>query len=87
MIFIKLFQIITLKLQSKYGWELETVFDPIFHAAEDIVSMTPNGILTLKMSSGEHFDGKETAEEIIDLINCHPSDGKISFWSNLGKSS
>ncbi|EOI2370516.1 hypothetical protein [Klebsiella aerogenes] len=66
--FIKLSQQATVERQGKYGWVPETVYEPVFVAAAHIVSMAPHGITTVKMSSGERIDVKETPEEIIALL-------------------
>lgn len=66
--FIKLSQQATVERQDKYGWVPETVYEPVFVAAAHIVSMAPHGITTVKMSSGERIDVKETPEEIIALL-------------------
>ncbi|HDT5515092.1 hypothetical protein PGO25_15915 [Klebsiella aerogenes] len=66
--FIKLSQQATVERQGKYGWEPGTVYEPVFVAAAHIVSMAPHGITTLKMTSGERIDVKETPEEIIALL-------------------
>ncbi|HGY1897173.1 TPA: hypothetical protein ACNVPG_003044 [Klebsiella aerogenes] len=68
MIFLKLSQKTTIERQGKYGWEPGTVYEPVFVAAAHIVSMDPHGITTLKMTSGERIDVKETPEEIIALL-------------------
>ncbi|HDT4368083.1 TPA: hypothetical protein QHL04_002660 [Klebsiella aerogenes] len=66
--FLKLSQQATIDRQGKYGWEPETVYEPVFVAAAHIVSMDPHGITTVKMSSGERIDVKETPEEIMALL-------------------
>ncbi|HCM6938496.1 TPA: hypothetical protein N3097_000578 [Klebsiella aerogenes] len=66
--FIKLSQQATIDRHGKYGWEPETVYEPVFVAAAHIVSMDPHGITTVKMSSGERIDVKETPEEIMALL-------------------
>lgn len=68
MIFIKLNQKVTVEHQGKYGWEPETVYEPVFVAAEHIVSMFFAGLTTLKMTSSERIDVKETPEEITAMI-------------------
>ncbi|KJP58480.1 hypothetical protein SR71_08535 [Klebsiella aerogenes] len=68
MIFLKLNQKTTIERQGKYGWVPETVYEPVFVAAGHIVSMYFAGLTTLKMTSGEHIDVKETPEEIIALL-------------------
>ncbi len=45
---IKLSQQATIERQGKYGWEPETVFEPVFVAVGYIVIMTLHGITTLK---------------------------------------
>lgn len=68
MIFLKLTQKSTVERQGKYGWEPETVYDPVFVAAGHIVSMFFAGVTILKMTSGERIDVKETPEEIIAML-------------------
>ena len=68
MIFLKLSQKVTVERQGKYGWEPETVYEPVFVAAEHIVSMYFAGLTILKMTSGELIDVKETPEEIIAML-------------------
>lgn len=68
MIFIKLNQKVTIERQGNYGWEPETVYEPVFVASEHIVSMYFAGLTILKMSSGERIEVKETPEEIVELI-------------------
>ncbi|MCP5901701.1 hypothetical protein NL378_12800 [Klebsiella pneumoniae] len=68
MIFLKLNQKSTVERQGEYGWEPETVYEPVFVAAEHIVSMYFAGLTTLKMTSGERIDVKETTEEIFAMI-------------------
>ncbi|HBV2215183.1 TPA: hypothetical protein MDR63_004726 [Klebsiella quasipneumoniae] len=68
MIFLKLSQKVTVERQGEYGWEPETVYEPVFVAAEHIVSMYFAGLTTLKMTSGERIDVKETTEEIFAMI-------------------
>ena len=52
----------------RYGWEPETVYEPVFVAAGHIVSMYFAGLTILKMTSGERIDVKETPEEIIAML-------------------
>ena len=68
MIFLKLSQKVTVKRQGEYGWEPETVCEPVFVAAGHIVSMFFAGVTILKMTSGERIDVKETPEEIIAML-------------------
>lgn len=68
MIFIKLNQKVAIERQGNYGWEPETVYEPVFVASEHIVSMYFAGLTILKMSSGERIEVKETPEEIVELI-------------------
>ncbi|HCD2036995.1 TPA: hypothetical protein NBJ69_004828 [Klebsiella pneumoniae] len=68
MIFLKLSQKVTVKRQGEYGWEPETVYEPVLVAAEHIVSMFFAGVTVLKMTSGERIDVKETPEEIIAML-------------------
>ncbi|HGY4936621.1 TPA: hypothetical protein ACNV2H_004346 [Klebsiella aerogenes] len=66
--FIKLSQQTTVERQGKYGWVPETVYEPVFVAAGHIVSMYFAGVTSLKMTSGERIDVKETPEEIIAML-------------------
>ncbi|HBT4786581.1 TPA: hypothetical protein MB364_001921 [Klebsiella variicola subsp. variicola] len=68
MIFLKLTQKIVVQHQGAYGWEPETVYEPVFVAAGHIVSMFFAGVTILKMTSGERIDVKETPEEIIAML-------------------
>lgn len=68
MILLKLTQKIVVQHQGAYGWEPETVYEPVFVAAGHIVSMHFAGLTSLKMTSGERIDVKETPEEIIALL-------------------
>lgn len=68
MIFLKLTQKIVVQHQGAYGWEPETVYEPVFVAAGHIVSMYFAGLTILKMTSGERIDVKETPEEIIAML-------------------
>ncbi|EPD1509043.1 MULTISPECIES: hypothetical protein [Klebsiella pneumoniae complex] len=68
MIFLKLTQKIVVQRQGAYGWEPETVYEPVFVAAGHIVSMYFAGLTILKMTSGERIDVKETPEEIIAML-------------------
>ncbi|EPK2817639.1 TPA: hypothetical protein OT989_000060 [Klebsiella pneumoniae] len=68
MIFLKLSQKVTVERQGEYGWEPETVYEPVFVAAEHIVSMHFAGLTILKMTSGERIDVKETPKEIIAML-------------------
>lgn len=68
MIFLKLSQKVTVERQGEYGWEPETVYEPVFVAAEHIVSMYFAGLTILKMTSGERIDVKEAPEEIIAML-------------------
>lgn len=68
MIFLKLSQKVVVQHQGKYGWETETVYEPVFVEADHIVSMYFAGIKILKMTSGERIEVKETPEEIIAML-------------------
>lgn len=68
MIFLKLAQKVVVQHQGAYGWESETVYEPVFVAVEHIVSMNFAGLTILKMTSGERIDVKETPEEIIAML-------------------
>lgn len=85
--FIKLSQRATVEHQGKYGWEPETVYDPVFIAPDHIESMNSAGLTYLRMASGERIEVRETPEEIIALINGDPSEEEVKFWSNLGGNS
>ncbi|WP_368762520.1 hypothetical protein [Klebsiella michiganensis] len=66
--FIKLSQKTTIERQGKYGREYETVYEPVFVAADHIISMFFAGLTILKMTSGERIEVKETPEEIIAML-------------------
>ncbi|HBU9134614.1 TPA: hypothetical protein MDT90_004650 [Klebsiella pneumoniae] len=68
MVFLKLSQKVTVERQGEYGWEPETIYEPVFVAAGHIVSMYFAGLTILKMTSGECIDVKETPEEIIAML-------------------
>ncbi|MEH4241292.1 hypothetical protein [Klebsiella michiganensis] len=68
MIFLNLSQKATIGRQGKYGWEQETVYEPVFVAADHIISMFFAGLTVLKMTSGERIEVKETPEEIIAML-------------------
>ncbi|QLP46790.1 hypothetical protein [Klebsiella michiganensis] len=68
MIFLKLTQKIVVQHQGAYGWEPETVYEPVFVAAGHIVSMYFAGLTILKMTSGERIEVKETPEEITAML-------------------
>ncbi|HBM3035282.1 hypothetical protein [Klebsiella oxytoca] len=68
MIFLKLSQKAVVQHQGKYGWETKTVYEPVFVAADHIISMFFAGITILKMTSGERIEVKETPEEITAMI-------------------
>lgn len=68
MIFLKLAQKVVVQHQGEYGWESETVYEPVFVAADHIISMFFAGITILKMTSGERIEVKETPEEITAML-------------------
>ncbi|MEX0554021.1 hypothetical protein AB3X32_12010 [Klebsiella grimontii] len=68
MIFLNLSQKATIGRQGKYGWEQETVYEPVFVAADHIISMFFAGLTVLKMTSGERIEVKETPEEITAML-------------------
>lgn len=68
MIFLKLAQKVVVQHQGAYGWESDTVYEPVFVAADHIISMFFAGLTVLKMTSGERIDVKETPEEIIAML-------------------
>ncbi len=68
MIFLKLSQKVTVERQGEYGWEPETVYEPVFVAADHIISMFFAGLTVLKMTYGERIEVKETPEEITAMI-------------------
>lgn len=68
MIFLKLAQKVVVQHQGAYGWESEAVYEPVFVAADHIISMFFAGITILKMTSGERIEVKETPEEIIAML-------------------
>ncbi|HGP3896863.1 TPA: hypothetical protein ACXRWD_002516 [Klebsiella variicola subsp. variicola] len=73
MIFLKLAQKVVVQHQGAYGWESETVYEPVFVAADHIISMFFAGITILKMTSGERIEVKETPEEITAMIDAGAS--------------
>lgn len=68
MIFLKLAQKVVVQHQGAYGWDSETVYEPVFVAANHIISMFFAGLTVLKMTSGERIEVKETPEEIIAML-------------------
>ena len=84
MIFIKLNQKVTIERQGNYGWEPETVYEPLFVATEHIVSMYFAGLTTLKMTTGERIEVRETPEEIVALIDGSNHDEAMAVWAALG---
>lgn len=84
MIFIKLNQTATIERQGKYGRVPETVYEPVFVAAEHIVSMYFAGLTTLKMTTGERIEVTETPEEIMTLIDGSSHDEAMAAWAALG---
>ncbi|KMV90414.1 hypothetical protein HMPREF9693_05446 [Klebsiella oxytoca 10-5249] len=84
MIFIKLNQKVTIERQGQYGWEQDAVYEPVFVAAEHIVSMYFAGLTTLKMTTGERIEVRETPEEIMTLINGSNHDEAMAVWAELG---
>ncbi|ENY3782585.1 flagellar FlbD family protein [Citrobacter koseri] len=65
---IKLYERATVERQGKYGWEPETIYEPIYIVAEHIESMSFAGNTSLKMVSGEQIIVRETPEEIVSLL-------------------
>lgn len=65
---IKLYELATVERQGKYGWEPETIYEPIYIIAEHIESMKFAGNTILKMVSGKQIIVRETPEEIISLL-------------------
>lgn len=83
--FIKLSQKGTVEHQGKYGWESETIYDPVFIVPDHIESMTTAGLTYIRMASGARIEVRETAEEIIALINGNNHDEAMSAWAALGE--
>lgn len=81
---IKLSQQCTVEKQGKYGWEPETVYEPIYIFVEHIESVAPAGITYVKMRSGERIQVKENPEEIIALINGESGDALMT-WEKLAR--
>lgn len=65
---IKLYERATVERQGEYGWEPETIYEPIYIIAEHIESMNFAGNTILKMVSGKQIIVRETPEEIISLL-------------------
>lgn len=83
---IKLSQQTAVERQGKYGWETDTIFEPVFLSANHIESMSPAGLTYIRMVSGERITVKETPEEIVSLIN--GDDGEsLKVWEKLGAAS
>lgn len=80
---IKLSQQCTIEKQGKYGWDPETVFEPIYIFVDHIETLTPAGITYIKMRSGERIQVKETPEEIISMINGENNDS-LDTWEKFG---
>ncbi|EPY4769137.1 hypothetical protein ACXDIJ_000315 [Klebsiella quasipneumoniae] len=68
MIFLKLSQKVTVERQGEYGWEPETVYEPVFVAAGHIVSMYFAGLTILTMTSGKSLEVREPPEKIISML-------------------
>ncbi|WP_394743806.1 flagellar FlbD family protein [Escherichia coli] len=83
---IKLRQQTAVERQGKYGWETDTVFEPVFLSSNHIESMSPAGLTYIRMVSGERITVKETPEEIIALINGE-NDESLKVWEKLGEKS
>lgn len=67
---IKLSQQGTIERQGEFGWEPETIYEPVYIVAEHIESFSSAGNTYLKMVSGERIVVRETPEQILALIDC-----------------
>ena len=65
--FIKLSQRVTVERQGKYGWVPETVYEPVFVAADHIASMYFAGLTILKMTSGERRRAVDQRAEVPEV--------------------
>ncbi|MEN0615513.1 hypothetical protein [Klebsiella indica] len=65
---IKLSQRATVERQGKYGWESETIYEPIFVFADHIESMTSAGLTYIRMVSGARIEARESPEAIIAML-------------------
>lgn len=65
---IKLSQRFTVEKQGEYGWETESIYDPIFINVDRIETFYFAGLTLIKFSSGDKVEVRETPEEIIALL-------------------
>lgn len=65
---IKLSQRATIEKQGKYGWEPESIYEPIFINVDRIETFYFAGLTIIKLSSGDKVEVRETPEEIIALL-------------------
>lgn len=65
---IKLSQRATIETQGKYGWESESIYEPIFINVDRIETFYFAGLTLIKLASGDRVEVRETPEEIIALL-------------------
>ncbi|EMN0593170.1 hypothetical protein REW02_001782 [Klebsiella aerogenes] len=65
---IKLSQKFTIEKQGKYGWESESIYEPIFINVDRIETFYFAGLTLIKLASGDRVEVRETPEEIIALL-------------------
>lgn len=70
---IKLTERSPIERQGKYGWESDTVLEPVYVVSEHIESFAWHGATTLKMASGDKLTVTESPEEILTMCggNCN----------------
>lgn len=64
---IKLTERSPIEREGKYGWESDTVLEPIYVASEHIESFAWHGATALKMASGDKLIVTESPEEILTM--------------------
>lgn len=65
---IKLSQRATIEKQGKYGWESESIYEPIFINVDRIETFYFAGLTLIKLASGDRVEVRETPEEIIAML-------------------
>ncbi|WP_220788615.1 flagellar FlbD family protein [Klebsiella aerogenes] len=65
---IKLSKRATIEKQGKYGWESESIYEPIFINVDRIETFYFAGLTLIKLASGDRVEVRETPEEIIALL-------------------
>ncbi|EKA8127187.1 hypothetical protein [Klebsiella quasipneumoniae] len=68
MIILKLNQKVLIQRQDQDGWNIETVFEPVFVVGAHIVSMHFAGLTILTMTSGKSLEVREPPEKIISML-------------------